>query len=173
MVLTLSPGVSSLELRSFSPPSLMPVHSWYVFRRCLHASFILIYSLSQAWKDEAFELGAQWASLYTNTSPASAELLKGIMDTYYLGTSLYCPFYDSALTLGRSEHRLQRLQRLERPRHLRAPLRTLRVQIKPSHQRHNSLTQYLFSLSLSLISSRLPSTGTIESPFNGVDITCL
>lgn len=37
-----------------------------------------------AWKDEAFQLGAQWAALYTKTSPASAELISGIMNTYYL-----------------------------------------------------------------------------------------
>lgn len=44
-----------------------------------------------AWKDEAFELGAQWGQLYAKTSPATETLIKGIMDTYYLGaTPLPC-----------------------------------------------------------------------------------
>lgn len=41
-----------------------------------------------AWKDEAFELGAQWAKLYETSSPASAKLIHDIMDNYYLGAFL-------------------------------------------------------------------------------------
>lgn len=36
-----------------------------------------------AWKDEAFELGCQWANLYPEGSPSRA-LLRNIMDTSYL-----------------------------------------------------------------------------------------
>ena len=41
-----------------------------------------------AWKDEAFELGGQWAELYKTSSPESAKLIHNIMDTYYLGAHL-------------------------------------------------------------------------------------
>lgn len=37
-----------------------------------------------AWKDEAFELGYEWAKLYESASPATATLLREIMDTHYL-----------------------------------------------------------------------------------------
>jgi methylenetetrahydrofolate reductase (NADPH) len=42
---------------------------------------------SQAWKDEAFELGAAWAELYKSTAPESAKVIHEVMDTFYLGSS--------------------------------------------------------------------------------------
>lgn len=38
-----------------------------------------------AWKDEAFELGSLWATLYEKTSPPTATLIHGMMDSFYLG----------------------------------------------------------------------------------------
>ncbi|KAI5475339.1 hypothetical protein MNV49_001608 [Pseudohyphozyma bogoriensis] len=48
-----------------------------------------------AWKDEAFELGNQWAMLYEKSSPKSAELIRNICDTYYLVNIVYNDFRDS------------------------------------------------------------------------------
>ncbi|KAM0749328.1 methylenetetrahydrofolate reductase [Meredithblackwellia eburnea MCA 4105] len=47
-----------------------------------------------AWKDEAFELGAQWAKLYSTSSPATANLIQGIMDSYYLVNIVYNNYRD-------------------------------------------------------------------------------
>ncbi|KAI8458966.1 methylenetetrahydrofolate reductase [Phakopsora pachyrhizi] len=37
-----------------------------------------------AWKDEAFELGLQWAELYKRTEPKSYEFLREVMNSWYL-----------------------------------------------------------------------------------------
>jgi methylenetetrahydrofolate reductase (NADPH) len=37
-----------------------------------------------AWKDEAFELGHQWAELYKDIAPESARFIHQIMDSWYL-----------------------------------------------------------------------------------------
>lgn len=40
----------------------------------------------QAWKDEAYELGAQWALLYQESQPETHKLIRGIFDEFHLGT---------------------------------------------------------------------------------------
>ncbi|BEI85449.1 hypothetical protein CcaverHIS002_0508500 [Cutaneotrichosporon cavernicola] len=63
-----------------------------------------------AWKDEAFELGCQWANLYPEDSPSRA-LIRNIMDTSYLvnivandfkdGMAIFEPFLlDQPMTNG-------------------------------------------------------------------------
>jgi len=47
-----------------------------------------------AWKDEAFELGMSWAALYESTSPASATLIRGIMDSFWLVNIVYNDYRD-------------------------------------------------------------------------------
>lgn len=37
-----------------------------------------------AWKDEAFELGHQWAEVYSTIEPRSAKLIHEVMDSWYL-----------------------------------------------------------------------------------------
>lgn len=39
----------------------------------------------QAWKDEAYELGSQWAQLYQETSPETQKLIHSVFDEYHLG----------------------------------------------------------------------------------------
>jgi len=46
-----------------------------------------------AWKDEAFELGCQWANLYEPTSPSRA-LIRNIMDTHFLVNVVHNDFKD-------------------------------------------------------------------------------
>lgn len=41
----------------------------------------------QAWKDEAYELGHQWALLYSQTAPESNKVIREIFDDFHLGTS--------------------------------------------------------------------------------------
>ncbi|TNY18238.1 methylenetetrahydrofolate reductase [Rhodotorula diobovata] len=38
----------------------------------------------QAWKDEAYELGAQWALLYQESQPETHKLIRGIFDEFHL-----------------------------------------------------------------------------------------
>jgi len=47
-----------------------------------------------AWKDEAFELGQQWAKLYEPDSP-SRKLISDIMDTSFLVNVVHNDFHDS------------------------------------------------------------------------------
>ncbi|KAJ3999800.1 methylenetetrahydrofolate reductase-domain-containing protein [Lentinula boryana] len=47
-----------------------------------------------AWKDEAFELGQQWAQVYDPESP-SAKLISELMDTCYLVNVVHNDFHDA------------------------------------------------------------------------------
>lgn len=47
-----------------------------------------------AWKDEAFELGAQWAKLYEHDSP-SQKLISDFMDTSFLVNVVHNDFHDA------------------------------------------------------------------------------
>ncbi|PPQ67896.1 hypothetical protein CVT26_007096 [Gymnopilus dilepis] len=47
-----------------------------------------------AWKDEAYELGAQWAKLYEHDSP-SQKLINELMETSYLVNVVHNDFHDS------------------------------------------------------------------------------
>ena len=47
----------------------------------------------QAWKDEAFELGQQWANLYPAGSKAN-EVLNEIFNTYYLVNVVHNDYRD-------------------------------------------------------------------------------
>jgi len=47
-----------------------------------------------AWKDEAFELGAQWAKLYEHDSP-SQKLISGFMNTSFLVNVVHNDFHDA------------------------------------------------------------------------------
>ncbi|KAE9399560.1 methylenetetrahydrofolate reduct [Gymnopus androsaceus JB14] len=47
-----------------------------------------------AWKDEAFELGQQWARIYDADSP-SAKIISELMDTCYLVNVVHNDFHDS------------------------------------------------------------------------------
>ncbi|KIM44648.1 hypothetical protein M413DRAFT_358456 [Hebeloma cylindrosporum] len=47
-----------------------------------------------AWKDEAFELGAQWAKLYEHNSP-SQKLISEFMDTSFLVNVVHNDFHDA------------------------------------------------------------------------------
>lgn len=74
--------------RSSSPPSSMERRSSLVAsRRRLRSSSTDRFARSQAWKDEAFELGALWASLYETSCPEAATAISGVFDTFYLGSS--------------------------------------------------------------------------------------
>ncbi|KAG8758831.1 hypothetical protein FRC11_002982 [Ceratobasidium sp. 423] len=46
-----------------------------------------------AWKDEAFELGCQWAKIYEPGSP-SRKLIEGMMDEYFLVNLVHNDFHD-------------------------------------------------------------------------------
>ena len=62
----------------------------------------------QAWKDEAYELGAQWALLYRDGEPETHELIRGIFDEFHLGASSSSP-------PSRASHSVSLLT-VERPR---------------------------------------------------------
>lgn len=47
----------------------------------------------QAWKDEAFELGQQWANLYPSGSKAN-QVLNEIFNTYYLVNVVHNDYRD-------------------------------------------------------------------------------
>ncbi|GAA5874658.1 hypothetical protein JCM3774_004775 [Rhodotorula dairenensis] len=49
----------------------------------------------QAWKDEAYELGSQWAQLYQETSPETQRLIHGVFDEYHLVNIVYNDYRDS------------------------------------------------------------------------------
>ena len=91
----------------------------------------------QAWKDEAYELGSQWAQLYQETSPETQKLIHSVFDEYHLGelvaaVPLFCNsppsrpvrthFTHARSARFRSQHRLQRLPRSGRRRRLQAVL---------------------------------------------------
>jgi len=46
-----------------------------------------------AWKDEAFELGQQWARVYDPDSP-SAKIISELMDSCYLVNVVHNDFHD-------------------------------------------------------------------------------
>ncbi|KAF9525328.1 methylenetetrahydrofolate reductase-domain-containing protein [Crepidotus variabilis] len=46
-----------------------------------------------AWKDEAFELGTQWANLYEHNSPTQ-KLINEVMDTWFLVNVVHNDFHD-------------------------------------------------------------------------------
>ncbi|GAA5981212.1 hypothetical protein JCM11641_005613 [Rhodosporidiobolus odoratus] len=46
----------------------------------------------QAWKDEAYELGCQWAQLYRETAPDTQKLIKSIFDDFHL-VNIVCNDY--------------------------------------------------------------------------------
>ncbi|GAA6007185.1 methylenetetrahydrofolate reductase (NAD(P)H) MET13 [Rhodotorula paludigena] len=49
----------------------------------------------QAWKDEAYELGSQWAQLYQQTSPETQELIQGVFDQFHLVNVVYNDYRDT------------------------------------------------------------------------------
>lgn len=53
-----------------------------------------------AWKDEAFELGQQWAELYSESKPEASQYLKEVMQTWFLVNIVNNDFRKSNLDLG-------------------------------------------------------------------------
>ncbi|GAA5852340.1 hypothetical protein JCM8547_006746 [Rhodosporidiobolus lusitaniae] len=48
----------------------------------------------QAWKDEAYELGCQWAQLYQETAPESQKLIKRVFDEFHLVNIVFNDYRD-------------------------------------------------------------------------------
>ncbi|GAA6016781.1 hypothetical protein JCM11491_001805 [Sporobolomyces phaffii] len=48
----------------------------------------------QAWKDEAYELGHQWAMLYSQTAPETNKVIREIFDDFHLVNIVYNDFKD-------------------------------------------------------------------------------
>ncbi|BGP41592.1 methylenetetrahydrofolate reductase (NAD(P)H) met13 [Rhodotorula kratochvilovae] len=49
----------------------------------------------QAWKDEAYELGAQWALLYRENEPETEKLIRGIFDEFHLVNVVFNDYRDT------------------------------------------------------------------------------
>lgn len=82
------------DLKTNSTSDMPTAVTWGVFpgKEVVQPTIVEAVSF-MAWKDEAFELGCQWAKIYEPESP-SRKLIEGLMDEYFLVNLVHNDFHD-------------------------------------------------------------------------------